>query len=339
MSKINREEYEVLKGLDDKWKWIARDEDLEIYEAKPVKRNSEEYFWDIRTIMDEWSVLNSDLFRFIKSEDSEPYSIAELIAEYEKESEETEVKNIEWAKKEIENIRTLTFKVHEAAVRANNNHFIIKNNEQLALIDKILEILNQLDEPEVLSQEWIDEHAKAVAYDGMPDQTEVVYVDDLQNLLVPKQEDINKEKQEAYIKGFKTGEKQTVEFYEEHESKDFNKKVNQLIKAIENPKRIKLRDVIERMDALSEKNRNDWIERINERYEVEKEQKYEVILPAVTGAKDIYLVVDEDSSVYFESMDYIVRNGCLESEFTEKEIKAIDERYWAFAVKVEELEE
>ena len=39
MPKINQEEYEVLKGLDDKWKWIARDRDtiLWAYEDKPRK--------------------------------------------------------------------------------------------------------------------------------------------------------------------------------------------------------------------------------------------------------------------------------------------------------------
>lgn len=70
-----------------------------------------------------------------------------------------------------------------------------------------------------------------------------------------------------------------------------------------------------------------------------EDKKYEVILPAVTGAKDVYMVIDEDSSVYFESMDYIVRNACLKSEFTEQEIKAIDPRYMAFAIPVEEEEE
>lgn len=55
-------------------------------------------------------------------------------------------------------------------------------------VDRVYELIDQLDEPEILSQEWIDKHAHAVAYDGMPDDTEVVYVDDLQNLLVPKQE-------------------------------------------------------------------------------------------------------------------------------------------------------
>lgn len=59
--------------------------------------------------------------------------------------------------------------------------------EMVELLDVLREI-DQLDELEVLSQEWIDEHAKAVTYDGIPDQTEVVYVDDLKELLVPKQE-------------------------------------------------------------------------------------------------------------------------------------------------------
>lgn len=53
---------------------------------------------------------------------------------------------------------------------------------------KLFNLIDQLDEPEVLSQEWIDEHSVAVAYDGIPDQTEIVYVDELENLIVPKQE-------------------------------------------------------------------------------------------------------------------------------------------------------
>lgn len=42
---------------------------------------------------------------------------------------------------------------------------------------------NQLDEPEKLSQEWIRNHARSVSYDGIPDETEIVYVDDLEKLL------------------------------------------------------------------------------------------------------------------------------------------------------------
>lgn len=44
--------------------------------------------------------------------------------------------------------------------------------------------LGQLDEPEVLSQDWIDEHE----YIRMDPDNPFVYVEDLQNLLVPKQE-------------------------------------------------------------------------------------------------------------------------------------------------------
>ena len=45
-----------------------------------------------------------------------------------------------------------------------------------------------LDEPEGLTQEWIDEHSVAVSYDEIPDQVEVVYVDDLEKLINQKEE-------------------------------------------------------------------------------------------------------------------------------------------------------
>ena len=54
-------------------------------------------------------------------------------------------------------------------------------------INEFITDVRLLDEPEVLSQEWIDEHATAVTYDGILDQTEIVYVDDLENLIIPKE--------------------------------------------------------------------------------------------------------------------------------------------------------
>ena len=86
---ISEEEYEMLKALDDKWMWIARD-DKESYESpysnrvmayqkRPNKHNG----------LSIWSngcggmYLTEDLFQFIQWEDEEPYSIAELIEEYE----------------------------------------------------------------------------------------------------------------------------------------------------------------------------------------------------------------------------------------------------------------
>ena len=49
-------------------------------------------------------------------------------------------------------------------------------------------------EPEALSQEWIDEHAQG-------DYDEWVYTEDLQNLLVPKQEEVDQAYKDGYEKG------------------------------------------------------------------------------------------------------------------------------------------
>ncbi|HHA4376940.1 TPA: DUF1642 domain-containing protein [Enterococcus faecium] len=69
-------------------------------------------------------------------------------------------------------------------------------------------------------------------------------------------------------------------------------------------------------------------------YEVEKEPLYTVELPSITSSK---LVYDEDYCKYRIVGDYTV--GYLRHHLTEKEIKAFDERYWAFAVPVEEVAE
>lgn len=114
MAKINREEYEVLKSLDDKWKWIAVNGKgwLLGFTSMPDKKkgrwsNEEQQMGFFNNKV---NGLDRELFRFIQSSDLEPYSIAELIEEYEKdykgswehaiefsgevfgESEETEVK-------------------------------------------------------------------------------------------------------------------------------------------------------------------------------------------------------------------------------------------------------
>ena len=57
-------------------------------------------------------------------------------------------------------------------------------------ISKVLELIDQLDEPETLSQEWIDEN-KVERIDNLRKITtsDVVPVEKLKNLLVPKQDD------------------------------------------------------------------------------------------------------------------------------------------------------
>ena len=139
MTKINREEYELLKGLDDKWKWIARDNDtnLWVYKKEPNK-----HYW-----VNVWSDgsggehLPEELFRFIQWSDSEPHNIAKLIKGYE--SEETKVKDIKWFK---EKFYKSVDRIEKAAMEGGGVFKYIH-------IDYIKNLINQLDEPEVLSSD------------------------------------------------------------------------------------------------------------------------------------------------------------------------------------------
>ena len=65
--------------------------------------------------------------------------------------------------------------------------------------DDLMSIINEVDEPEVLSQEWIDKHK--YRYDNI----EVVGIKDLQNLIVPKQGELETKIQEL-IESYKQEE-------------------------------------------------------------------------------------------------------------------------------------
>lgn len=65
-------------------------------------------------------------------------------------------------------------------------------------INDFITDVKELDEPEVLSKEWIDEHEKLY---WMAKEEEVVEVKDLQNLLVPKQEEVDRAYKDGYEKG------------------------------------------------------------------------------------------------------------------------------------------
>src|SRR5699024_6003866 len=107
MPKINQEEYEVLKDLDDKWKWIARNYNgaLITYTDKPMKNPN--LYWDSFG-----ERIDDRLFQFIQWEDESPYNIQELIEEYE--SEETEVKkDLNWFKEKLELLKEIDRKMWE----------------------------------------------------------------------------------------------------------------------------------------------------------------------------------------------------------------------------------
>lgn len=83
--KLSNDEYVILKNLPSEYKWIVRDDaHLEIFTGKPEKTK---YTWVVIYEDDTFECLYlfQHLFKFVKFEDDEPYSIAKLIADYEKE--------------------------------------------------------------------------------------------------------------------------------------------------------------------------------------------------------------------------------------------------------------
>ena len=78
-SLLTEDERVILRNLDKKYDFIARDEDgdLHIFSKKPEKEVDE---WNVCGIMNYeiFSVFN-DIFQFIKWTDNEPYNIEELL--------------------------------------------------------------------------------------------------------------------------------------------------------------------------------------------------------------------------------------------------------------------
>ncbi|EME7143100.1 DUF1642 domain-containing protein [Enterococcus faecium] len=87
----------------------------------------------------------------------------------------------------------------------------------------------------------------------------------------------------------------------------------------------------------SENNPIETLIRMKDGYEVEKEPLYYVKLPVVYFNHldlETYLMKDDRGNITIAD-----NNDFDDMKFTESEIKAIDERYWAFAVPVEEVAE
>ncbi|MGG5304753.1 hypothetical protein IGK16_002375 [Enterococcus pernyi] len=76
-------------------------------------------------------------------------------------------------------------------------------------------------------------------------------------------------------------------------------------------------------------------------YEVKKEPMYYVYLPKIIVLPEM-MIPDIEGAYLMKSGDEVEladNNDFEDMKFTESEIKAIDERYWAFAVPVEEVAE
>lgn len=212
-------------------------------------------------------------------------------------------KDIEWLK---------------SAIQQNLDFYNDKDEEwQMAKVRayaKSLDLINQLDEPEVLSQEWIDEH---IDYADVGGDTSVYTCRRLKSLLVPKQELPVIPKYVAdFIKVRKYTDAYSLQYI--------------------------FRIAMERSEAKQLKKEYDWIRQNDETfarawldgYEVEEEPKYYVNLDmAAYVAK---WNVNDEVDIH---TDAVAISDNYEFYLTEQEIKNYDERFWAFAEPVEEAEE
>ena len=224
------------------------------------------------------------------------------------------------------------------------------------LLNKVYDILSQLDQPETLSQEWIEGNSVYASSDGVTE--EYVHVDDLQNLLVPKQE-VTEEQVTEYLRGRNmTAVDSTLVHRESLDSKivteipSIPEFVAEFLEGKEDYMLHELFDdewLYNKHDQIAK-----WLydndEKINRErelslvlahrhgYEVEVEQRYYVM----NNDQRMMLVRMMDGKTITEA-DPFKLEDMYESEkkahrLTEKEIKDYDERYFAFAKPVEEVE-
>ena len=217
------------------------------------------------------------------------------------ESEETEVKNMKWFKKKLDDIEV--------------NTTSLQNHDAIWMLNRVHELYDQLDEPEVLSSDWIDEHEEQEEMYG----TYGVPVHKLQNLLVPKQE-------------LPAIPKFVADYIDDRKEVGFP--IYQAIRIVREDSRFEHSHLREWL--WTNKGQETFVRAWLDGYEVaeEREQKYYVDLESAAyvakwdgnGQVDIYT-------------DGISGSDEYELHLTEREIKDYDPRFWPFAVKIEELEE
>ena len=207
----------------------------------------------------------------------------------------------------------------EQLIKMIENYIPLHDKTVGDVVDGILGIVKQLPEMEVLSPKWINEHAKAVTYDGIPDETEIVYVDELENLLMPKQElPVIPKFVAEWIESLKSKEINLLEnIYDFTHDEDINNYIR------------------EQGDELM----RAWLNG----YTVEEEQKYVVVLGKSIYNTTTYGQIGEVNSEKIMQSVYANEEGIIApSQYTKSEILEVKDGgsiFERFAVKVEELEE
>ena len=179
------------------------------------------------------------------------------------ESEKTEVKNTEWLKEEIRNMPYTRLK----QVGMEDYVAISKSG--------VFELINQLDETSILSQDWVKGHEQQVHPDH-PSNTWWVPANDLQGLFVLRQGEVD----QAYKDGYEKGK--------EHATKVIKPTIPKLVAEVIEKDKERGYDVYDSIDLIIETNGgglpslSDWVTRNINRYArawlygfiLEKEQKY-----------------------------------------------------------------
>ena len=214
-------------------------------------------------------------------------------------------KDIEWLRNKLEAL--LEFDMNKS-IKWKNSTLGERHKARATAIKEALGFLDQLDEPEVLSQEWIDGHKYfPVGEDA------VVRARDLKNLIVPKQV-------------LPVIPKYVAEYLE------LAKSDVSLMRVLEKASR---RDEIlflkwEKEYAWISTNDETFARAWLDGYTVAEEQKYYVLdsqdIPLLERANDQTYKTTTGLSICEDGRD----NSRL--ELTEQEIKDHDERFWAFAV-------
>lgn len=222
-------------------------------------------------------------------------------------------------------------------------------------IKYVLNIIDQLDEPEVLSLEWIDENKK---YGGVHDIGYYIPLEKLQNLLVPKQE---------------ITQEQVMHWIDKNEFYDHATAETVLANAVDKGELgyYGTKYFLVEKPVLP-KHVVDWIDENREYYENNPLNiGYDLYDNAIHPAVDNWIIMNEEKfmrawldgyriaekSKYYVDLDtaaYVAKwngdgqvgiytdsiSGKDEFEFhlTEEEIKNYDERFWPFAKPVEVAE-
>ena len=177
----------------------------------------------------------------------------------------------------------------------------------------------------LLSQEFINEKAVEIYADTADAEVHAVFrMRDLQNLLVPKQE-------------LPVVPQYVVDWYEKHK----DNLEGQLQGIAYNLNKYGAMTVLNKVDGWINKTEKplQTLASLSFGYEVEEEQKYRVI-----DSHKVYLLAKEEDRNEVETVAKFVEiygydHAELDYNLTEQEIKDYDERFWPFAVKVEETEE